>query len=51
MVSQMRSLLHEYGRQGGLWREEVIEGAGHTPFLEKPEAFRSLFLSFLADFR
>jgi len=34
-----------------LWNERchVIEGAGHAPFLERPEAFNPLFSSFLDD--
>ncbi len=39
MLGQIRHVLEGYTAAGGSYREVVIEGAGHVPFLEKPEAF------------
>lgn len=39
MVGQVRDVLDRYRAAGGDAREVVIEDAGHTPYLEKPEAF------------
>lgn len=47
MVSQTRALLEAYARNGGSYREEVIEDCGHSPQVEKPEEFRRAFLGFL----
>jgi pimeloyl-ACP methyl ester carboxylesterase len=46
MVSQTRWVLDRYREHGGTYREVVIAEAGHTPHLERPEAF----LAALADF-
>src|SRR5690554_1358131 len=43
MVSQTRAVLEQYAARGGWFTEEVIEDAGHTPFIEKPEQFNALF--------
>jgi pimeloyl-ACP methyl ester carboxylesterase len=43
MVSQTRATLEKYAARGGWFVEEVIEDAGHTPFIEKPEQFNALF--------
>ncbi|MCB9686639.1 MAG: alpha/beta hydrolase [Alphaproteobacteria bacterium] len=43
MVSQVRDVLDAWAAAGGRYREVVIEDAGHTPFLEKPEAFAAAF--------
>lgn len=43
MVSQTRALLEQYGR----FNEVCLKGAGHSPFLEKPDVFLDRFLSFL----
>lgn len=45
MVSQMRALLEAYRANGGEYRELVIEGAGHSPHVEKPEAFQAAFFA------
>lgn len=49
MVSQMRQVLERYKANGGLYREEVIADAGHSPHIEKPEQFERLAFSFLAE--
>lgn len=49
MVSQMRALLDEYAAQGGHYREEVIADCGHSPHVEKPDAFCQLFSAFLRE--
>jgi pimeloyl-ACP methyl ester carboxylesterase len=43
MVSQTRTVLERYQAAGGSFREEVIEDTGHSPYIEKPEAFNRLF--------
>ncbi len=47
MISQTRAVLDEYAAAGGSYREEVLEGCGHTPHVEKPEEFRGLLLDFI----
>lgn len=47
MVSQMRAVLDAYRAQGGTYREEVIPDCGHSPHIEKPEAFREILFQFL----
>lgn len=47
MVSQTRSVLERYRAAGGRYQEEVIPGAGHTPYLERPEIFQEIFHAFL----
>src|SRR5918998_3485948 len=47
MVSQIRAVLETYARNGGSYREEVIEDCGHTPQVEKPEQFRRSLFGFL----
>ena len=49
MVSQIRGFLDEYVTRGGTYEKLVIEGAGHTPFIEKPEEFMRKFIDFLYD--
>lgn len=43
MVSQTRAVLEQYVAHGGTYTEEVFEDCGHTPFVEMPERFNSLF--------
>jgi len=43
MVSQTRAVLEKYQAAGGQFHEAVIEDTGHTPYIEKPEAFNRLF--------
>jgi pimeloyl-ACP methyl ester carboxylesterase len=47
MVSQVRAVLESYTSSGGSYREEVVEGCGHSPQVEKPEEFRRALLGFL----
>ena len=47
MLKQIRSVLENYRSKGGVFTEQVIEGAGHTPFLEKPAEFNREFLYFM----
>jgi pimeloyl-ACP methyl ester carboxylesterase len=49
MVSQIRTLLDTYARNGGIYREEVIEDCGHSPHVEKPERFRQALFGFLEE--
>lgn len=49
MLRQTRAVLEQYARRGGAFRESVVAGAGHTPFIEKPEAFNRLLLDFLGS--
>ena len=47
MLSQTRAVLDEYAAAGGSYREEVLEGCGHTPHVERPEEFRRLLFEFI----
>lgn len=47
MIAQTRTLLDRYRSAGGEVREVVLEGAGHTPFVEQPEAFLAAFVPFV----
>jgi len=47
MVSQTRAVLEAYKANGGQYEEVVIENAGHSPFIEKPEAFNAKFFALL----
>lgn len=49
MVSQTRAVLERYQANGGQYKEVVIPEAGHSTFIEKPEAFQKAFFSFLAE--
>ena len=51
MVSQTRAVLEDYAAAGGSYREEVLEGCGHTPHVERPEEFRGLLFGFVGDMR
>jgi pimeloyl-ACP methyl ester carboxylesterase len=42
MLGQIRHVLEAYAAAGGSYREVIIEDAGHTPFLEKPEEFNAV---------
>jgi len=44
MVSQTRAVLEQYQSNGGVYNEQVIEETGHTPYIEKPDAFLTLLL-------
>jgi pimeloyl-ACP methyl ester carboxylesterase len=43
MVGQVRRVLERYSAAGGRFEEVVLEGTGHTPYVEKPEAFAAAF--------
>lgn len=47
MLRQTRAVLEQYARSGGTFRECVVERAGHTPFIERPEVFNGMLLDFL----
>jgi pimeloyl-ACP methyl ester carboxylesterase len=47
MVSQIRALLEEYAAGGASYREEVFADCGHTPHIEKPDAFGRVLTEFL----
>ncbi|HVD45403.1 MAG TPA: alpha/beta hydrolase [Rubrobacter sp.] len=49
MVSQMRAVLDAYEARGGSYREVVVPECGHTPHVEKPEAFQRLLFGFLEE--
>jgi pimeloyl-ACP methyl ester carboxylesterase len=42
MLGQIRHVLDKYAAAGGSYREITVEGTGHVPFIEKPEAFDAL---------
>ncbi|MGH3445806.1 MAG: alpha/beta fold hydrolase, partial [Nocardioidaceae bacterium] len=48
MVSQTRDVLDRYRYAGGRVEEVVVEGAGHSPHIEKPEEFRATLFGFLS---
>ncbi|HEX5857124.1 MAG TPA: alpha/beta fold hydrolase [Microbacterium sp.] len=48
MVSQMRDVLQAYSAAGGSVTEALFEGTGHTPNIERPEAFRDALLAHIA---
>ncbi len=47
MVTQTRSVLDGYGAAGGSYREVVVTGTGHSPFLERPAEFTEHFVAAL----
>ncbi|MGH2603420.1 MAG: alpha/beta fold hydrolase, partial [Dehalococcoidia bacterium] len=49
MLGQTRAVLDAYRARGGRYVEEVIADAGHTPFIEQPEAFRRVLFDWLAE--
>ena len=51
MVQQTRAVLEDYARHGGSFRECVLEGVGHTPFIETPQTFNRLLANFLGGMR
>jgi pimeloyl-ACP methyl ester carboxylesterase len=48
MLEQTRALLERYAGEGGAYREVVIDDAGHSPYLEKPDIFDEVFHAFIA---
>jgi pimeloyl-ACP methyl ester carboxylesterase len=49
MVSQTRAVLDQYQAAGGQYQEVVIDDTGHSPYIEKPDAFNALFHKHLAE--
>jgi pimeloyl-ACP methyl ester carboxylesterase len=47
MLAQVRAVLDEYAANGGSYEEKVIADAGHSPYLDQPEAFNEAFHAFL----
>ncbi|MGH2520992.1 MAG: alpha/beta fold hydrolase, partial [Anaerolineales bacterium] len=47
MVSQTRAVLEKYKANGGAYTEVVVADAGHSPHIEKPEAFMAALLEHL----
>lgn len=47
MIFQTRAVLDGYTANGGSYREEIIPDCGHSPHVEKPQAFRRLLFDFL----
>jgi pimeloyl-ACP methyl ester carboxylesterase len=47
MVSQMRDVLERYAAAGGKVTEVALEGAGHSPHLERPAQFRHALLEII----
>lgn len=47
MVSQMRHVLDEYQNKGGSYEEFIIDDAGHSPHIEKPEISLKKVTSFI----
>jgi pimeloyl-ACP methyl ester carboxylesterase len=44
MIRQTRAVLDAYQAAGGIYREVVIPGVGHSPHIEAPERFREELL-------
>jgi pimeloyl-ACP methyl ester carboxylesterase len=49
MVGQTRAVLEQYAANGGAYREELLDGCGHTPYVEKPGDFMALLVEYLAQ--
>ncbi|MCP5094476.1 MAG: hypothetical protein GY943_02860 [Chloroflexi bacterium] len=49
MLDQTRAVLDSYAASEGSYHEEVIAEAGHSPYLEQPEAFNAQFHSHIAS--
>ncbi|MGB9786328.1 MAG: alpha/beta fold hydrolase [Infirmifilum sp.] len=47
MFSQIKAFLEEYTERGGSFEQKIIQGAGHTPFVEKEEEFLEILMSFI----
>lgn len=47
IIAQTREVLGRYSADGGEVREELFEGAGHSPHLDDPERFRRVVEEFL----
>jgi pimeloyl-ACP methyl ester carboxylesterase len=49
MVGQTRAVLEQYAANGGTYREAVLDGCGHTPYVEQPGDFLALLVGHLAQ--
>jgi pimeloyl-ACP methyl ester carboxylesterase len=49
MIAQTRAVLDRYAAAGGDYREEVIEGAAHVPFISHTDQYDRVFHAFLAE--
>ncbi len=49
MLRQTRRVLERYAAAGGAFREHVMPGAGHAPFLERAEEFDGLLHAMLRE--
>ena len=47
MLAQIRTVLESYQANGGAYQEVVIADAGHSPYLDQPEAFNKALHTFL----
>ncbi|GGO31072.1 alpha/beta fold hydrolase [Deinococcus humi] len=47
MLTQTRAVLERGEANGGQWRELVLPGVGHSPFIEAPDEFRTALLEHL----
>ncbi|RME53322.1 MAG: alpha/beta hydrolase [Caldilineae bacterium] len=47
MLAQTRAVLERYAQAGGRFHEVVMEGVGHSPYLERLEEFNQHFHAFL----
>lgn len=47
MVAQTRHVLEKYRDAGGAFQELVMEGVGHTPYLERPQEFMRALVAHL----
>jgi pimeloyl-ACP methyl ester carboxylesterase len=49
MLKQTRAVLGKYAAAGGSYREVVIQGAAHIPFIEKPDEFNDILHAHLGS--
>ena len=47
MMDQIRTLLDDYSKCGGKYREVSVEGSGHVPFISHQDDFNRVFHAFL----
>ena len=49
MVSQIRHILENYKENGGDFEEVIMQDTAHTPYVEKPQEFMSIFKKVLVQ--